>query len=312
MIKRLLKYTIILLTLITIEARASTYTIFYNPVYWRASQQSASIWATQVTSNSYTRERYGPANIGLDYSPGFKLGIQNTSASDVWQNQFYWTSYGAKTNSNYRINLQLLIPEFFSGFLSGNYFFGANSNWDIQMNTVDLQTSRVYPVTDRLTLKPMLGIKGAVIDQTVNTVWDAVLYTANEHVTHDYLGAGPSFGLGAVYQFSDHWRALGNIAASFLWGRWDIKDVYHRPAVPLVTTETTITTSLSDDQLGTWMLDDFFGLEWHYPGKISTTLQFGYEMQYWADQLRMTTFQQLPNRGDLTLQGATCGLYFTF
>jgi hypothetical protein len=312
-IKRLQQGCIfLLLSLAAMQASASAYTVFYSPVYWRASEQTDSIWATQVSSNAYTRERFGPANIGFDYSPGFKLGAQHTFDNNEWQSQLYWTSYGTKTNTNYRLNFQLLIPEFFSGFLSKNYFFGANSNWDLNMNTLDLQMSRAISLTDKLTLKAMLGIKGAVIDQTVNTVWDAILYQSTEHVTHDYFGVGPSFGVAAAYQFAEHWRVVGDAAASFLWGRWDVKDVYHRPAVPLVTTETTITTSLSDDQLGTWMLDDFIGLAWEHPGKVSTALQFGYEAQFWADQLRMTTFQQLPNRGDLTLQGATCGLYFTF
>lgn len=302
----------LLLMLLSTQAMASAETVFYQPFYWQPSQQSASIWATQISSSAHTRERFSPSNVGFDYSPGFKLGIQHLNDSGVWQSQLYWTSYSTKENSNYRLNLQLVIPEFFSGFLSQNFFFGANSNWNINMNTLDLQTSRVIPVTSRLTLKPMLGVKGAVIDQTVNTVWDAIIYQSHEHVTHDYLGLGPSFGLGASYQFTDHWQAVGNVAASFLWGRWDVKDVYRRPAVPLVTTATTITTSLSDDEVGTWMLDDYLGLAWHYPGKVDTALSLGYEIQYWADQLRMTTFQQLPNRGDLTFQGATCGLYLTF
>lgn len=300
------------LFMITSTAMAYHPTVFYQPVYWKASEQDASIWATQVTSTSSTRERYVPSNVSFDASPGFKLGMAAESDTGEWQGKAYWTSYGTKTNSNYRLNFQLVIPEFFSGFLSGNYFFGANSNWDINLNTLDLQAIRVMPVTSKLTLKPILGLKGAVIDQTVNTVWDALIYESHEHVTHDYLGLGPSFGLGADYQLTDHWHALGEMTASFLWGRWDVKDIYHRPAVPLVTTATTITTTLSDDQLGTWMLDDFLGLEWEHAGSVNAALTFGYELQYWADQLRMTTFQQLPNRGDLTLQGATCGLFLTF
>jgi hypothetical protein len=64
--------------------------------------------------------------------------------------------------------------------------------------------------------------------------------------------------------------------------------------------------------MGTLMLRYFCGLEWTRVGKRTITAWAGYEMQWWASQQRMTSFQQLPMHGDLTLQGISCGISLCF
>ena len=95
-----------------------------------------------------------------------------------------------------------------------------------------------------------------------------------------------------------------------MWGNWKVSDMYNRPGALLgIITPTTITTDLNDAKLGTLMFNYFLGLEWFYRGRSDLSLQLGYEMQFWPNQVRLTMFQQLPTHGDLTLQGATCRIH---
>ena len=69
---------------------------------------------------------------------------------------------------------------------------------------------------------------------------------------------------------------------------------------------------MKDSCLGTPVIRYFLGLEWEREGCVMITGRVGYELQWWANQQRMTTFQQLPMHGDLTLQGLTCGISVGF
>lgn len=295
----------------TVKSVASpTLQLFAEPLYWQASEQTASIWASQVSVPGNNELRFSPNNMGFDWQPGIKLGMALSPETPGWDGSVFWTHYSTKSSDNVSSAFQIIMPEFFSGFTSGNLFFGSNIDWQLVMNTINLNTGHSYAVTDHLTLRPTAGILGASIDQTINSVWNALFFESTERVTHQFSGIGPDFGLSALWNITGHWNLTGRIDGALLWGRWDVQDTYVRPNAPGVgVTATTITTRINDSQLGTLMLDSFAGLTWQRPSMHTITLQLGYEMQYWANQLRLTAFQQLPTRGDLTLQGATCGLF---
>jgi hypothetical protein len=69
---------------------------------------------------------------------------------------------------------------------------------------------------------------------------------------------------------------------------------------------------MKDSSLGSLNLNYFLGLEWIHRGDVTITARLGYELQWWANQQRLPTFQQLPMHGDLTLQGLTCGISVGF
>jgi hypothetical protein len=94
-----------------------------------------------------------------------------------------------------------------------------------------------------------------------------------------------------------------------MYGRWNESDTYHRPAAPLgIQPAATIYTNMDKSKLGSLMMDYYLGLQWVHEGQSRVSFNLGYEMQYWAGQLRWMSVQQFPPLGDLTLQGATCGI----
>jgi len=281
---------------------------FADLLYWHASQETASSWAS-ITSGSSNTVQFKAPNVDFNWNLGFRGGVTYEAEHNDWDSSLAWTYFQAKTNSNIKTTAQLVFPEFFSGFSSGNFFFGGGINWRLNMNMLDFDFGHKFAIGKSLIIRPAIGIKGGTINQTANCVWNAVLYNSTEQVKNNFMGIGPSFRLDSRWNVYKNFSLIGNFATALMWGNWKISDVYNRPNVPLVVNATTITTNMHNEQLGTMMFDYCLGLEWassSKPGKPEIKLQIGYEMQFWSNQLRLPTFQQLPVHGDLTLQGATC------
>lgn len=175
------------------------------------------------------------------------------------------------------------------------------------MNSIDFNVSHDVAAGHALQLSPFLGVKAAAINQTIQTNWNAVLYTSTENVKNNFAGMGPSIGVDAQWNANKLFSVVSTLSTAFMWGHWDVQDIYVRPNVPGVVTASTISTTMNHAELGTMMLDYFIGVQW--TPKPLMKFKLGYEMQYWPNQLRLLTFQQLPLHGDLTFQGATCGLF---
>jgi hypothetical protein len=290
-----------------IYIHAAELSVFGDILVWHASQETASTWANVVSKPSNKVIDFDAANIDFNWDTGFRAGLQYQAEHDTRDTKLYWTHFSTKTTGKHALAEQILAPEFFSGFVSNNLFFGGNLDWKIAMNMLDLDLGRRIDVGKSVSIRPSIGLKSGSIKQTINANWNAVIYTATENVQHNFHGIGPSVGIDSKWNIYQQFSLIGNFSTAFMWGKWKINDVYNRPAALLgLVTPTTITTTMKKTLLGTMMFDYFVGFEWFHKGKFDLALQLGYELQFWANQLRIPTFQILPVHGDLTLQGGTC------
>lgn len=294
-------------SLLSLSAVAQAWTPFGELLVWHASEQTSSIWLSDITNPSPGVLSFSPSDINFHWTPGFRGGL-SYEAPNFWNTKIYWTYYPTSTTMNYSVSKQVLAPEFFSGFLSGDLFFGASVNWQIVMNTLDIELGHEFSISHALFLNPHIGLKAATINQNINSTWNAVIYNSTEKVTNNFSGIGPSFGIEGKWNFYKELSFAGDFSGALLWGNWNDKDTYSRPSALFgLVSPTTITTRMDNSKLGTAMFQYFIGLQFTHKSTYATTFQLGYEMQYWANQLRVPTFQQLPMHGDLTVQGATCG-----
>lgn len=312
--KKLFRYLVfLLLGTQALSANAQGLSVFGNYLYWNASEQTDTVWsnAIAIAPNQIV---YTIPNVNFNWNSGFRGGI-SYELPHFWDTKLYWTHYTTSKNTSYAASgLTIFTPEFFSGFLSMDLFSSANLNWQIAMNTIDFAISHAVNLTNTLVFSPSIGIKGATINQTVNSTWNAALFSiplfsSTEKVTNNYSGIGPSFGIDGKWNMYKGFSLVGNFSTALMWGHWNIKDTYSRPSALFgLITPTTITTSLNNGKLGTAVFQYFLGLEWTHHSKYDVNFLLGYEMQFWPNQLRAPTFQLLPLHGDLTLQGATCGI----
>lgn len=303
---KLYNITIIFLLSIAIGNAYANFTPEIDLFVWHASQEPTSTWASIVTASGDHTTKFQAANVDFNWDMGVKVGTRYAEQSNAWDSGVYWTYFKADTNSSVTNAAQLVFPEFFSGFISGNFFFGGNLNWRLIVNMLDLEIGKQLHIGENFAFRPTIGIKGGTINQAINCNWNALVYTATEKVTNNFFGLGPSFGINTQWRIYKNINLLADFSTALLWGNWQVTDQYIRPNVPGVVTATTITTNMHSAQLGTLMFDYFLGLTWQSKNKPNISLQIGYEMQWWANQARIVTFQQLPVHGDLTLQGGTC------
>lgn len=250
--------------------------------------------------------------MAFNTSLGFRGGLRYDAAPNFWDTRVYWTHLGTEGNKNVPSGLHLVIPEFFSGFLALpddlNLLVGGDIDWKFAINMFDLDISHKISIGDSFILQPSLGLKGGSIYQTMNIAWNGIGYISHENVQHNFLGIGPSFGIEAEWNLYKAVKIVANFSAAWMWGKWNVDDIYQQPEILLIIPPKTISTSMDDNELGTMMYDYFLGLEYEHQGRSQVKFKLGYETQFWANQFRLTPFQLLPVHGDLTLQGATCGI----
>lgn len=289
-------------------------TLFGDYLYWYASQQTDAVWANDIGFPATNHVTYATPNLKFNWHSGVRAGI-SYALPQYWDLTFAWTHVKPNTTSQYTPPaFHVLTPEFFSGYLSGDSFSSADMHWKIDFNTYDFVISHAFQASPALTLRPIMGVKGATIHQTLNSHWHNTLfsipiYTSSEIIKNNYAGVGPTFGLEGVWTFYQELSLAGKIATALMWGQWQVNDTYQRPAALFnLIKSAKINTHMRHSQLGAPMYQSFVGLQWLHDANYQLKFLLGYEMQYWANQLRVPTFQLLPLHGDLTLQGITCGL----
>lgn len=307
------KLIYLLLLFFSLFAQASgQITPFAEVLYWRASEESSSVWASIISLNKQLNVReFEATNAYFQWAPGVRAGLELNGFPSL-DTRIYWTHFDTQANEHATAALgQIITPEFFNGFTSGDIFFAADLKWQLQMNMIDAELGHKFKPTTTLSLRPFIGLKGGSINQHINSNWTGLVATSTEQLKNNFYSIGPSLGLGGQWDIMNNLKLIGDFSTAFMWGHWDIEDHYHRPsALFALIPELNINSSTPNSTLGTMMYRFLLGLEWHNQlNQLPFKIRAGYEMQLWSNQLRLATFQQLPLRGDLTLQGATCGIF---
>jgi hypothetical protein len=293
-------------------ADAKGVTPFAEVLIWQPSAETSTVWSSVVNANTFEA-----ANLDFGWNAGFRAGLNMQPAEALWDFNLSVTHFATSQTAFVPEGGHLVLPEFFSGFVSGDgfAFTSAGLDWSLNYTNFDLEAGHRIALSESLEIRPAFGIRAAVINQTIDSRWaDSLLgLTAVENVQHDFFGIGPSAGLGARWTPVEHFSLVGECSGALMYGVWNVSDDFRRTdgGAPLLSYEA-FSTSMNDATLGTVMIRSFFGFEWTIPSRFEIVARVGYEVQWWANQQRLLTFQQLPMHGDLTFQGGTCGVVVCF
>lgn len=295
-------------------AQAEGMTPFAEAIVWHASAETSSVWASEVP---LLVQEFEATNLDFGWNAGVRAGLEIKPPEWLWDVRFTVTHFQTSQDAAIEDGFNLVIPEFFSGFLSGDAFdfTAASVYWSIQYTTFDWEVGHDIYLSENCLIRPTFGLKGAIIDQNVHSKWGDVFgLIAVENVSHEFFGIGPSAGIGARWSpIPGNFCLVGDLTGSMLYGVWNVEDDYQRVGgLPSSSTYDAFSTSMNDSKLGTVMIRSFFGAEWRLPMHANVVGRVGYEMQWWANQQRFLTFQQLPMHGDLTFQGGVCGIAITY
>lgn len=192
--------------------------------------------------------------------------------------------------------------------------FNLKNNFIIYDSNIDL--AREFFVSKKLSLKPLAGIKGTLIEQKafINFVNGSSADQAGTFSNkNNYWGVGPQAGAGIRFGFSKHVSLNCQIDGALLWGQILNKEVYSN-----YTAESVPTPLVSSYKANRYQLVPNFNV---YAGFIFDTnfshdtkniaFNIGYENRYFLNSIDSANGVNRA-KGSTSLQGFTAGLSYSY
>lgn len=274
---------------------------FLDAIYWKTTETVD--WAS--TNNLSTPHQIITyKTLEFDPDPGFRVGLGSRGA---WDTKLYYTWYYSKATDSASGNIN-------SGFLPGrivesfnNFFYtAAECSLAIDYKMIDWDLGKSFYITNRLMLRPLLGLRGGWINQTINSNFHGQI-SVSENITNNFSGIGPKAGIESALVF---WRKnkynfslSTDFFASYLWGNWKINDTLQDK------TPTIFTTTVGNRNLGALTLQALVGVTLDYK---YFSMKLGYEIADWFDQYQVMDDGTGAHDNDLIFQGLSLRLSYDF
>ena len=120
----------------------------------------------------------------------------------------------------------------------------ASIGWDFDFHTIDFEIGRNCAIGTNLELRPFLGLKTAIINQTIKSNWRDPIDTPDGTVPHTYTftsatedmnlgfwGIGPSLGATMTMPLcrKDRYslKLFGTPSGAIMFGHWTFNEQYN-------------------------------------------------------------------------------------
>lgn len=311
-------------------------------IYWTARQDGLG-YARSGVSDFDTALTFGNASPGgtitpnFKFSPGFKAGIGLNLGHDGWDTylNYTWLHSGhsssvSTSNTDSAGYIPLWLPASIGSPNEHSFFIlntfvnvgKASGRWALSFNNFDLDLGRNFYLSQYLTFRPHIGLKGSWYTQNYTVNYSNYLepdiantvHSAKLHIKQTFWGIGVRTGLDASWYFDKNWSIFGDTSLSGLWGRFnthrqDFATQIGGSTLTVVNTNFNFHTvkPVIEFQLGLrydyWFSDD----EYHFG------IEAAWEEQLWLNHNQFfDTLQGYGHHGDLILQGFTLDVRFDF
>lgn len=250
------------------------------------------------------------------YNPGIRFGLGFYLNHDAWNLDFCWTwlNITEYKRINSSTGTGYLVPLWAAGSssLAETLGRGASAVWNASYNTLDARLGKPYHVSRYLIFHPHFGFRAGWIDQHFSADYGGTApgNRAIHHGDNDFWGIGTRAGIDTDWMLGKGWKLFGNIAASMLFGKFEIDQNLTQP--------DSAANSFGIDfdyYQNTPNFEIALGIGWSRyfnKGKYHIAIDAAYEFHEWFDQLNMKKFSSQANgawavdtvsRGNLTLNG---------
>jgi hypothetical protein len=219
-----------------------------------------------------TQEDSDDANTQKKWAPGFKVGLGLNLGHDAWDlmAQYTWLNADHKHTSK-----------------------NETTDWKLHFNVIDLELGRNYYVSQYLTMRPFIGLKGTWQKQDFK---HAVDKKTDLHLDQDHWGLGIRAGFNTAWYLTKSFSIYGNLALANMWSEYN-KNHENNAGVKTKAKDSYSNKHLTELELGlrweTWFYDD----NYHF------AIQAGWEQQVWSGWT---------HNEDLNLHGLSLKLRFDF
>ena len=248
------------------------------------------------------------------YNPGVRVGMGFFIDHDAGNLDFNWTwlNIANYKHANATTSDGDEIPLWILGSGTPAEQFGSRTSavWDATYDTIDASIGKPYHVSRHLILNPHFGARFAWIDQHFSVDYGGTGSATRtiHHGDNDFWGIGARCGIDSDWIVGKGWCLFGNIAASMLFGKFQIEQSVKLPG-------STDGYDLEYDYYqNTPNLEMAIGVGWGRffdKNKYHVGLRAAYEFHEWFDQLNLRKFysgnetyaNDVVSRGNLTLNG---------
>lgn len=284
---------------------------FVNILRWQLREGGADNWAQEFSSTSNT-EPIRIVDAPFQWNNGIRIGIgQLFSASNNDIALVYTHYHTLATNTASGLVSSSFDGNYFAnntnGASLGPDYRNASIRWQFYYDTLDLNAGHLLSFNSLLQLHPYIGLKGAVINQSIFSNWNnptpaTTFTTATENLKNNFSGIGPSIGIDTTWPMylgtQKSISLLGNFTGALLYGHWYFDDVYMNNKPVTITVHNDSINGLSP------MFGGLLGLRFDNQFKNSKiSLMIGYEIQMWFNQIQFYSLNGGKYNRSLTLQG---------
>lgn len=297
-------YRFIIICILSSACNAQSVIVQIDPLYWEASESID--WAA-LNDMSTPNQTITYKTIAFNESPGIRLGIhvQNDDVITGVDYTGYSTTRSDSTTGN-------ITSAFLAARIANldNTYQAEQIRFNINYQMLDWDIGKPFQISDRLSLHPMVGLRGGWIYQTVKTSLQGTGISVTENLQNNFTGIGPKVGINteitAWHNEASNVSLLANFNLAYLAGYWILKDLLHHNEP---STSGDIDLGLGNRHLGALAIQAQVGGNYHTK-KMDVSLV--YEFNDWFDQAQFFDNATAAHNNDLILQGLTLNMSYAF
>ncbi len=297
-----------------------------SALYWKASQDGMEYaYKTNVRGlpGNYPLVDAEYLSPNFQWEPGFRIGLSYCSPCDGWDVGAVYTTFNGRGFSQENIlefsgssppfqaitaptnNTIVLLWSGVAAALRDVPFVGkVETEWNSNIKIGDLVLGRSFWTSPRLELRPNVGIRLLSLDQKFTIFARGGYWQEFEFATmyfeqfqpamngemkfkNTFEGVGCKGGLDASFHLSCGWSIYGEMAASIIYGRFEVQEEENVrlaqngfPKVTMVETKNHFRASRA-------VLDTGLGVQWFSlvsNSKYGVTVQLGFEQHLFFHQ----------------------------
>lgn len=279
---------------------------FYaDALFWTVREGAAENWAQIITPMGVLGTDVGTATLvdaPFDWRTGFRvgMGVERCDGFDwtLYYSNFFTSATSRASGEVYSAFMGNFYIDNADGSDYGPYYRHASIQWDFSFHAIDFEISRNCTIGSNLELRPFLGLKTAIIRQSINTSWSDPVNTtkhtyhftsATEDMGLNFWGIGPSLGVTMTMPLCDKERyslkLFGTPSGAVMFGHWKYTEQYENDQPASVAIDMDPITGAAT------MLRGMIGFEWEqrFP-RATSTVRLGYEAQFWLNQMQFYAY----------------------
>ncbi len=253
-------------------------------IYWRAHQGGLSeCFPSKEIDFTKDGEIFSELkgkrdDLHFEWRPGFTVG-GGYQFTNNWDVGLFYTDFRSKAEREH------------------SHF--QKNRWKLHFQVADLVVAYEFESCSCFTVRPFLGLRGALIDQSVKAFQsrDCLASGFRAHNTQDFSGLGPLFGIEANFDLGCGFSLYGDLGGSFLYGHYRGKF----KKAELFSGGGIFCNLRQHEHSCQSILDAGFGITWEtcFCNSMRLFISLGVEHHCYFDHNR------IGNYGDLNLDGGT-------